>query len=603
MSLAVLKQTYDEVRRVAIAGSVVAANDFRLKKLAAPLEQLGQKAPVFAKLAQAVTKLAGCKEKESAEALLELSTLVNAVLYTQGETGVDGELAPVESTNLGQQQTRASARVLKPLLEALTTTGSGRIEIIKDAHERGSFRDLRLVGPALAALDDPYIEVSAFMAAEVLPMYGRAIVPELADKLDVKGRGGHVQRLMLLHKLEPDKAREAVKRALDEGSKEMRVAAIECLGSSAEDLAILLEHAKAKAKDVRAAALRALAGCDAAEAEEVLREAFKSGNIELAVQAVAAGRGPRLTALVLEEVNAQWDALLASKEKDKAKRAKQVERMLVALECLQGRDDRETEKFLMRAFGEREALAAIKGDLSGKDVEQRLVSIMAAGPKKAQAALVEAHATLPEDELADAFRAACASRKPAEVFDLFGPYLAGKFHLRKKSRDAASLKREAIAEAVVDQLRTWRYEEGMQAGADDAPDPATRLDKRWLDQAVHSENLALVEELAIPGNAGANKLLSKAFEEQLKKSRDPYEVGSLLRTMVRINHPGATDCVIATIKKHAKAARGYAMYMIPPLIAQLPKEAVPKLEALLPELPEKVMDQVLGHLAELKSRT
>jgi hypothetical protein len=602
MSLTVLKQTYDEVRRVAIAGSVVAANDFRLKKLSAPLEQLGQKAPVFAKLAQAVTKLAECKEKESAEALLELSTLVNAVLYTQGETSVDGELKPVETTHLGQQQTRASARVLKPLLESLTTTGSGRIEIIKDAHERGSFRDLRLVGPALAALDDPYAEVGAFMAAEVLPMYGRAIVPELKDKLDAKGRGGHVQRLLLLHKLDPDVARDAVKQALDEGSKEMRVAAIECLGSSAEDLAILLEHAKAKAKDVRAAALRALASCDAAEAEAVLRDAFKSGNIELAVQAVAAGRGPRLTTLVLEEANSQWDALLVSKEKDKAKRAKQVERMLLALECLRGRDDRETEKFLVRAFGEREALASIKGDLSGKDVEQRLVSIMAAGPKKAQQFLVDSHAALPDDELADAFRAACSSRKPAEVFDLFGPYLAGKFHFRKKSRDEASLKRDAIAKAIVDQLRTWRYE-NMLATADDEPDAAARLDKRWLDQAVHSENLDLVQELAVPGHAGANKLLSKTFEEQLKKSRDPYEVGSVLRTMVRINHPDATDAVIATIKKHAKAARGYTMYMIPPLITQLPKEAVPKLEAMLPELPEKVMDQVLGHITELKSRT
>lgn len=601
MSLAVLKQTYDEVRRVSIAGSVVAANDFRLKKLSAPLEQLGQKAPVFAKLAQAVTKLAECKEKESAEALLELSTLVNAVLYTQGETGVDGEFAPVETTHLGQQQTRASARVLKPLLEALTTTGSGRIEIIKDAHERGLFRDLRLVGPALAALDDPYAEVGAFMAAEVLPMYGRAIIPELQEKLDVKGRGGHVQRLVLLHKLDPEAAREVVKQALDEGSKEIRVAAIECLGSSADDLAILLEHAKAKAKDVRAAALRALASCDAAEAEDVLREAFKSGNIELAVQAVAAGRGSRLTSLVLEEVNAQWDALVAGKEKDKAKRAKQVERMLVALECLRGRDDRETEKFLLRAFGEREALAAIKGDLSGKDVEQRLVSTMASGPQKAQATLVDAHATLPVDELADAFSAACSSRKPAEVFDLFSPYLAGKFHFRKKSRDEASLKRDAIAEAIADRLRTWRYE-WIGGSADNAPEPATRLDKRWLDQAVHSENLDLVQELAVPGHAGANKLLSQTFEEQLKKSRDPYELVSTLRTMVRIDHPGATDALIATITKHAKGARAYAMYMIVPLVSQLPKEAVPKLEEMLPKLPEKVMDQVLGHITELKNR-
>ena len=54
MSIPVLTQVYDEVRRLSIAGSVVAAGDFRLKKLIPPLEAAGQKAPVFAKVAQAV---------------------------------------------------------------------------------------------------------------------------------------------------------------------------------------------------------------------------------------------------------------------------------------------------------------------------------------------------------------------------------------------------------------------------------------------------------------------------------------------------------------------------------------------------------------------
>ena len=70
MSIAVLTQVYDEVRRLAIAGSVVAPGDFRLKKLIAPLEQAGAKAPVFAKAAQAVKSLVECNEQSSALALL-----------------------------------------------------------------------------------------------------------------------------------------------------------------------------------------------------------------------------------------------------------------------------------------------------------------------------------------------------------------------------------------------------------------------------------------------------------------------------------------------------------------------------------------------------
>jgi hypothetical protein len=602
MSVAILKQTYDEVRRVSIAGSVVAANDFRLKKLVAPLEQLGQKAPVFGKIAQAVTKLAESSEKESAEALLELSTLVIAVLYTQGETGAAGELTPIETTYLGQQQTPASARVLKPLIEALSTTGSGRMEVIQDAHQRDFFRDLRLVGPALAALDDPYAEISAFMAEKVLPMYGLAIFTELRSTLDLKGRGGHVHRLALMYKLDPTATRETVTQALEEGSKEMRVAAIECLGSAPDDLAILLENAEAKAKDVRAAALRALARCDGAEAIAALRAAFESGNIEMAVRSVADGRGPQLTALVLEEANTQWDVLLSGKEKDKAKLAKQVERVLRAIECLRGRDDRATEAFLVRAFGERVKLAAIKGDPGGKDVELRLVSIMAAGPAKAQQALIDAHADLPEDEIAEAFTAARKLQTPAEVFDKFGPYFTGKFHITKKGRDAASTKREAIATAIIHCRHVTPYD--LLPGADIKPatDPNHDLDPRWLDLAVKAEHLLLVQALAVPGNSGANKLLTKAFDECLGKSRSAYDVVGLLRTMVRIEHPQAADAIVETIMKYAKSVHGYALSMIAPLIAELPKDSLPKLEAILPSLPEKVLDHVLDFVNLLKSR-
>src|ERR1700722_8244896 len=126
MSIPVLIQVYDEMRRVAIAGSAVAAGDFRLKKLIPPLEKSGEKAPVFAKVAQAVAAVVDSTEKTASAALLELTTLVNAILYTQGETGIAGEFKSLETTDLGGQATQAGARILKPLLEALRSTGSGR---------------------------------------------------------------------------------------------------------------------------------------------------------------------------------------------------------------------------------------------------------------------------------------------------------------------------------------------------------------------------------------------------------------------------------------------------------------------------------------------
>ena len=286
--------------------------------------------------------------------------------------------------------------------------------------------------PALGALDDPYAEIATFVASEVLPIYGQAIVPELQRKLDIKGRGGHVHRLLVIARLDPAAARPIVLQALEEGSKEIRIAAIECLGSSPEDLAFLLELSKARAKDVRAAALRALCRCEASEAADVLCGTMRTGAIEPAIEAVAASSNPHLARGVIDEVQAQWNALLASKEKDKAKTSKRTANLLLVLECLRGRQDQGAEAFLLRAFSQRDALEKISGEPGGKDVLERLASIMASGPNRVQNTLIDEHASLPEDELAEAFRAARRVRSPTEVFETFSPYLIGGFHFARK---------------------------------------------------------------------------------------------------------------------------------------------------------------------------
>src|SRR5947208_16899497 len=100
MSIAVLTQVYDEARRLAVAGSVVARGDFRLKKLLPPLDQTAAKAPVFGKVAEAARAVVDGPEAASAGPLLELTSLVTADLYTQGEPGAAGELAPRETVDL-----------------------------------------------------------------------------------------------------------------------------------------------------------------------------------------------------------------------------------------------------------------------------------------------------------------------------------------------------------------------------------------------------------------------------------------------------------------------------------------------------------------------
>lgn len=598
MSIPVLSNVYEEVRRLSIAGSVVAPGDFRLKKLVAPLEQAGQKAPVFAKVAQAVTKVVDSTDKTSAEALLELSTLVNAILYTQGDTGIEGKLEPIPTNDLGQHVTQTSARMLKPLLEALTSTGSGRLEIIQHAHERGNFRDLRLIKPALSALDDTYAEIADFVAEKVLPLYGAAILPELRARFDQKGKSGHVRRLTLMHQLDPAGTREVVKQALEEGSKEVRVAAIECLGESPEDLTFLLDQAKARAKDVRAAALKGLARSDRPDAAAVLRKALNSDDIEMAVGPIRDSRNPDVLKFAIEEGTKQRETLLANKEKDKKVTSKLVGRFCWLLECFRDRDDPATEAFLLETFARRDDFLAIQGDFrSGVDIPSELTRIMIGGSKKVQETLAAAHASLSELHLAEAFQAACHAWPPKKVYDEFSPYVTIKSGEKTKKADKSAAKQQAVV-SVISEDGEWRHYCHVQK----IERTRKPLDPRWLDLAVKLEHLGMVQSLVRAGHPATIAFLSRTFAGQLEKETAPNEVAEVIQTMLTAEHPGTIDALIAAIRKFAKGTRTWGLFWLAQVIPQMPKQALPALEELLSTLPEKMVDELMESITELKNK-
>jgi hypothetical protein len=589
MSIPILKQVYEETRRVAVAGSAVAAGDFRLKKLIPPLEQAGAKAPVFARVAQAATALVEAKEKDSPDALLELSTLVTAILYTQGETGAAGTLEAIETTELAPVGTQASARVLKPLLDALTTTGSGRVETIKDAHERGVFRDLRLMLPAVGALDDPYPEIAEFIADEVLPLYGKAIVAELQARFDAKGKAGDARRLRLLHRLDAESTRELVTQALEGGSRDVKVAAVECLGGRPEDLRYLVEQTAAKSREVRVAAYQALAHIDGGDAVAALEKVLGSDDLEAATGALKASGSARLVRAVIAA--AETELAAAPKTKDKKDAGKRLARLRALANCLAGRTDADSEAFLLKLFAQRTAVAKVKGEaLSGSDVNQTVVQLLEQGTPAMQSTLAAAHAAVTPEEFVFCFRAARKALPATEVYEAFAPYLTANFASKKRT-DPASRKCEILGAEL-----------GGAGVFYHAPHKDTLpADPRWLDVAVTLGRLDILRHLGRPGHAPSERFLDEAFEKALQSSktlRDCYEV---VATMAHVHHPRATDAFVAAAEKHGGKA-DYDAYWFVRMIPELPVSALPRLEALVPKLNDRVADAFVTHLQQLREK-
>lgn len=590
MSIAVLAQVYDEARRLAVAGSVVAAGDFRLKKLIPPLEQAGAKTPVFGKVAEAARAVVEGPEDQSAENLLELTSLVSAVLYTQGETGLAGEVEPIPSVNLGGELAQTPARVLKPLLEALTGTGSGRGGKVREAHQQGAFRDLRLVKPALNGLDDPYAEVADFLAQKVLPIYGTAILPELKGRYDPSGTKGHPRRLKLMHALDPDGTRELVKAALDgkETSKDVRIAAIGLLGP--EDLDFLVEQAGSKTQDVREAAYTALGKIDDPKALAVLEKAFGGKDFQLALNVVSGDDQPaRLTDLLVSEARKGLAALTAAKTKKLVGEA--ADRLTDLLRVFPVAPHPGADALTRELFDRRAELAKIKGDTwGGEDVAEAALDRMEDGPKPLAEVLARAHAELEPRHLDQAFRAARRALPPAEVYALFSPYLTAAVDEKKKGKNPAKERRDEVVSALhgydaeyaeYDEDDDWDdsdLEDDGPRRPDEKPQPP---DPRWLDLAVGLKNLNLVDSLARPDHPGALAFAWAEYEAAFKK-KDQDAVRMPLMALVKLGHPRAAEALVAAYERAVSGKKIGWVYWYYHLIPRLPRDAAPLLEAVVP---------------------
>ncbi len=570
MSIAVLGDVYTETRRLAIAGSIVAPGDFRLKKLIAPLKKSGEKAPVFTKVAEAVERVVESDEQSSTVALLELSSLVCSILYTQGSTGIEGTLSTIESSAFSARRTQVNARMLKPLLEALTTKGSGRLEQIRTAHEMNLFGDLRLVRPTLQAIDDVYGEIADFVAEKILPSFGKAILGELKSTFDLKGKGGHARRLKLIHQMEPVEARELVKKALEEGSKEVKLVAIECLGDSAEDLSFLLEQSRARAQDVRAAAILALSKIQAPESEALMLKTLDSKDIGMLVRPATENNPTVLLSTARDRVRAALPLL--AKQKDKAKQKDEVSRFLVLLQIISGKPSAESDKLLMECLDNAEMLAQVKSDPGGTDIVEQAVHALANRSDTAIKYLIEHRDRLPSDSFGQIFDSARRLLKPAELFKTFSHYLNPA--ARKKSPEWNRF--ESLSECLTGYGGyRWYYRYYRAENEKNTP-----LDVQWLNLAISKDLAAIVYANVIPKHTEAIKYLTEKWKGMTasKKTDDAIAIAS---AMLDCQHPDVSAVVLEKLRETLKKKSNYDSHYWCRIAGQLPAEALPELEALM----------------------
>lgn len=340
-----LKQLDLSIDEMMFTGAQVARTNSALTSSKIKLAPIASKIPAIRRVTEQVAKLEHAEGKAAATELLDLALLLAQVRSAQAapelpaEMGELGELASAVKMGspMGPNELQLMVAALRNTSEA---KGKQRPQIIADAVSRGTARDLRILSLCVPALSDA--GVADVVEQSLLPAMGEAVVHELRRELDIeKGRGVDQRILRSLVRIQGPKALDILHDSVERGSIDIRSAAIEEFGKvaprEAEPIAVMLVE-KDRSKEVKIAAIRALAKATSDEALDVLIGAF-GGSAEMRSASEASlmqSTHPRATEKIIALFTPEYEELAHYKIKKASTKAEKDE----AAKAKKGHDDK-----------------------------------------------------------------------------------------------------------------------------------------------------------------------------------------------------------------------------------------------------------------------
>ena len=223
MDLDILYKLREQLKNSIITGSSLIKEDFRLKKATEDMAALSKLAPVFAQIEKQALDLPICDNP--GEKALDLLALI------------------------------------EPVITALTTTGSGRYDILVNARKDTPeiFLDYRVFPKYIEGLGDSYSEL-AYLISKWMVEDGKMMIEPLKRGFDPMGKNDMYLRLEVISKLARGKENDFYLSIINnpDSKKDIKRKAIESLKYCKENIDILLEIAKTADKASKAEAMTVL---------------------------------------------------------------------------------------------------------------------------------------------------------------------------------------------------------------------------------------------------------------------------------------------------------------------------------------------------------
>lgn len=620
MSTALLQELYQETRRLYIAGSELAVEDIRLRKLLPRFQQLGEKAPIFKRLGDSIQNvLDETHDSSSSERLQNLTLLLSSVLHTQGNATVAGDLKPL---GMEQQEhsivtiTSYSYRKLAPVVQALSTTGGGRLEVIEQAFKEGIFQDSRLMPLAIEGLYDPYSEIAELMTRKIVPAYGLAILPYLRDIFDPQGDKKEVRKLTAIHTIAEEHQLDLLdvySELARSASEDIRATAIRFLVGHEEYVPELIQWTKDKKKNVRASAYYALAGSSSNQAIACLLEASNGKDLEYIVDAVR-----------YQEVSQALEDQLAvafAKDVEQAIQSEQQESIdHKALEKLAERlllfskmwthspneTVHQSYQDMLKHYTYLYNLSATNQITDWRNLLWDAASYIEYRGSLEDLELLYEVSEKDANFVPSAFRLSIQILSPEQVYD---QYVGGVVSQMK-----AKINKDAKARLgkVIATMRPMLIENGYESfslGYEEQHAYTQKIlplaeieqkwDKRWLEFAMKQDDVELVAGLARPGVKGVDEFLRQKLKDNPEfRNRTATLILRALEERLGISKEDKRELMWQAIDDR----RNSNSYMFEPYIIhsllEFPVEDIERLEALLPENREATIPKFRGYAAE-----
>jgi hypothetical protein len=558
-----------EINRLFIAGSKFAKNDPRLQKHASVFNNLGEKSPVFKKIAEGIESLLNAEPVDSPTKLLEISTLLYAVLYTQGETVDPGrqktELTPV--LPLEHVFTNKSYLALKPLITALTQQKEGRVNDVKTAFENGQFNDFRIYHLLDAALADRYAELADYIENTVIPAVGTPIIPYIIRNFNCEGNADDVRRFRILHRFNYSGIPEMVDIIFAGKSIPLQAEAVKTLGNDPANEELLTKFANDRHKPIRLAAYEALAALKTESAERTLVDLFVAGKKK--TDATELGMSLRFklsdkfVPVLLEKAKADYRTCV---EPDKHADIKVIinafETLDVSMNPLSNNANRDVIEFYKEMFTNKkygELTKVIRTKVNGCYVSERIADTAAMNLEKANEEGFECLKFLTENSPFDEFmyayfRASVKNKTDKEkLFDYFSRH-AGKLMERNLFADVFLDNNEKLISSDIDDRWMKLFENIFSK-------------KKYIS----FDDTKVYIELMIAKNKGLQSFLATIISSSLQMNYSFYKFAGLL---IDSGHPKAFEIIFNVFDSLVK--KGHFPDERNPVFCVFPKEYAAK---------------------------